>query len=236
MSLNFRESFQVLVPPERAWQFVTNPGRVALCLPGAELTETVDATTYRGRVKIKLGPISTAYDGTATLTEVNDATRTMRMVGEGRELGSAGSARMKMVGTVTPHPDGGSLIEVDATIDIAGRIMQFGRGLIESFSRQLFKEFADAVRQTLERSDGPATESVAASGAAPAATPAATAAADIAVSAHTAPTQAVASLQQNPDRSTPAAAPQPRELRVLPMLWRAVVDWLRHLLGGASRS
>lgn len=233
MSLNFRESFQVLVPPERAWQFVTNPGRVALCLPGAELTETVDATTYRGRVKIKLGPISTAYDGTATLTEVNDATRTMRMVGEGRELGSAGSARMKMVGTVTPHPDGGSLIEVDATIDIAGRIMQFGRGLIESFSRQLFKEFADAVRQTLEQSDGPATEAVAASDAAPAATSAATAAADIAVSARTAPAPAGASLRQHPDPSTPAAAPQPRELRVLPMLWRAVVDWLRRLTGGA---
>lgn len=187
MSLTIHESFRVNVPPARAWDFLIDPTRVVTCLPGAELTETVDTRTYRGRVKVKVGPVSTAYDGTATLTEVNEAAHVMRMTGEGREMGAAGSARMKMVATISAHSEGGSLIEVDATIDIAGRVMQFGRGLVESVSRQLFKQFSDAVRETLE---GEAShEPVAIPDAAP--------------------------------------ASSPREMRLLPLVWHAVVELLK---------
>lgn len=209
MSLNIRESFQVRVAPERAWEFLTDPARVVRCLPGATLTETLDDRTYRGRVTVKVGPISTAYDGTAKLTEVDNSTRTMRMVGEGRELGAAGSAKMTMVGTVTPHVEGGSTVEVDATIDIAGRVMQFGRGLVESFSRQLFKQFAAAVRDTLETSEEATILAASASG--PTVTPLTTdTASPLSVGAG-------------------ASAPSQRELRVLPLLWRALVDWIRRL-------
>jgi carbon monoxide dehydrogenase subunit G len=157
VSLKLRESFQVRVPPERAWHFLIDPAQVVRCLPGAELTETVDARTYRGRVKVKVGPISTAYDGTARLTELDEGAHRMQMVGEGREMGAAGSAKMTMVVNITAHPDGGSQVDVDATIDIAGRVMQFGGGLIQSVSRQLFRQFADAVRQTLEQEEATAT-------------------------------------------------------------------------------
>ena len=205
MSVSLRESFQVAVPPERVWQFLIDPAQVVRCLPGAELTETIDARTYRGRVKVKVGPISTAYDGTAQLTEVHEGTRTMRMVGEGREMGAAGSAKMTMVGTVTAHSDGGSAVDVDATIEIAGRVMQFGRGLVESVSRQLFRQFGDNVRQTLEQ------EAVAAVVSAPAAEP---------VAASPAPTPIPRS----------AAPSEGRELRIVPLLWRAMLDWLRKLV------
>ena len=193
MSIKLRESFQVRVPPERVWRFLIDPAQVVRCLPGAELTETVDERTYRGRVKVKVGPISSAYDGTARLTEVDAVARRMQMIGEGREIGAAGSAKMTMIGTVTAHSDGGSQIDVDATIDIAGRVMQFGGGLIESVSRQLFRQFADAVRQTLEQEQAPAL---------------------------VAETAAVA---------TPPVPPAPRELRIVPLLLRALADWVRRL-------
>ncbi|MEP7347448.1 MAG: SRPBCC family protein, partial [Gemmatimonadaceae bacterium] len=195
MSLSLRESFTVSVPPERVWQFLIDPARVVRCLPGAELTETVDAHTYRGRVKVKVGPISTAYDGTAQLTEVDDGARKMRIVGEGREMGAAGSAKMTMVGNVSAHPDGSSLVEVDATIDIAGRVMQFGRGLVESVSRQLFRQFADAVRATLEKEEADASAAGAAE--VPAQPP---------LPNFSAPTAS------NPAK--PPAAPPPSELRI----------------------
>ena len=193
VSIKLRESFQVRVPPARVWRFLIDPAQVVRCLPGAELTETVDERNYRGRVKVKVGPISTAYDGTARLTEVDDDARRMQMIGEGREIGAAGSAKMTMIGTVTAHSEGGSQIDVDATIDIAGRVMQFGGGLIESVSRQLFRQFADAVRQTLEQEQ---------------------AAAVVAVTAEVA---------------TPAVPPAQRELRILPLLLRALADWVRRL-------
>lgn len=151
MALKVRESFRVGAPPARVWEFLIDPTQVVACLPGAELTEMLDARTYRGRVKVKVGPISTMYDGTATLTELDEQAHRMQMVGEGRESAAAGTARMTMVGVVVADPEGGSRVEVDATIDIAGRVMQFGAGLIESVSRQLFRQFAEAARTTLEQ-------------------------------------------------------------------------------------
>lgn len=215
MSLHLRESFHVHVAPEHVWHFLIDPARVVRCLPGAELTETVDPLTYRGRVKVKVGPISTAYAGTAQLTELDDGARRMQMVGEGREMGAAGSAKMTMVGTVTAHPDGGSQVDVDATIDIAGRVMQFGRGLVESVSRQLFRQFADAVRQTLEHDDEATM--------APRSPSATTGAA---------PTQPNASMPGHVAAVTSAAAPAPHELRIVPLLLRALLDWMRRLFRG----
>ncbi len=217
MSLNIRESFEVRAPPLRVWRFLTDPALVVRCLPGAELIETIDASTYRGRVRVKAGPISTAYDGTARLTEVNDETRIMRLVGEGSEVGAAGSAKLTMVGTVSDHPAGGSRVEIDATIDIAGRIMQFGRGLVESFSRQIFKQFANAVRDTLEHGEAAAVGD-----------PARTRG-GVEESASDRPDASVSAV--SPGTVPPAVLSRTSELRVMPLLWRAILGWVRRLFG-----
>lgn len=199
----------------RVWEFLTDPARVVCCLPGAELIETIDASTYRGRVSVKAGPITTAYDGTARLTEVNEETRVMRLVGEGSELGAAGSAKLTMVGTVSNHPAGGSLVEMDATIEIAGRIMQFGRGLVESFSRQIFKQFALAVRETLEQGEAAAMVD---------------AERTRGVMEESASLHSDASAPAlSPGTATPAAMSRTSELRVMPLLWRAILGWVRRL-------
>ncbi|MEP7382797.1 MAG: SRPBCC family protein [Gemmatimonadota bacterium] len=150
MSLTLNETFRINAPPDRVWDFLKNPAEVVTCLPGAELTETIDAQTYGGRVKVKVGPITAAYAGKATLTRVDDEARQMQIVAEGKESGGPGSARMTMTGSVTPLPDGTSEVSVDAAIDIAGRVMQFGRGLIESVNKQLFRQFAESVQTKLE--------------------------------------------------------------------------------------
>ena len=93
MSLTINETFRVDAHPDRVWQFLKNPAEVVTCLPGAELTETIDAQTYGGKVKVKVGPITAAYAGKAILTQVDDAARRMQIVGEGKESGGSGSAR-----------------------------------------------------------------------------------------------------------------------------------------------
>ncbi len=194
MALKVRESFRVGVPPASVWKFLVDPARVVECLPGAELTEMLDARTYRGRVTVKVGPISTVYEGTATLTELDEQAHRMQMVGNGRERAAAGTARMTMVGVVVADPGGGSRVDVDATIDIAGRVMQFGGGLIESVSRQLFHQFAGAARATLEQ--------------------------------HEATSKTAESEAPLPPPAVDSAS---RELQALPLLLRAIVDWLRRL-------
>lgn len=200
MSLVIHEAFTVQADPDRVFAFLMNPAEVVTCLPGAELTETIDARTHAGRVRVKVGPASAAYAGRAVLTEVDAAARRVAITGEGKESGGSGSARMQMVAIATPNPAGGTDVSVDATIDIAGRVMQFGRGLIESVSKQLFQQFVVAAREKLERPvDIPAAAASVAGGDAAAPVP-------------------------------PAPAPA-RELRLLPLLWRSFLDWIRRLLG-----
>lgn len=234
MSLILNETFRVSAPPERVWNFLKNPADVVTCLPGAELTSTIDERTYGGRVKVKVGPITAAYAGKATLTQVDDGARRMQIVAEGKESGGSGSARMTMTGVVTALADGGSEVSVDASIDIAGRVMQFGRGLIESVNKQLFKQFADSVQAKLAVAE-------AAAAATTAATSAATTAATTGVSAPVSESASPAPSREQPTGAVPAGIPasppdatiaQGEELRALPLLWKVFVAWLKGLLGG----
>ena len=118
---------------------------------------------------------------------------------------------MTMSGSVIELPDGASEVRVSAVIDIAGKVMQFGRGLIDSVSRQLFAQFATAVRQRLEseHASPPPNEP-----------------------APSTPARDAASLAA-PVNVSPPAAPSaplrqaPTELRFFPLLWRAILDLFR---------
>lgn len=150
MAFGIKETFRVQAPVDRVWRYLVDPKQVVNCLPGAELTADEGERVYSGKVKVKVGPVTASYAGRARLTEVDDAQRVVRMDAEGRESGGAGSAKLRMVSRVAAHPDGGAEVRVEAEVDVAGKIVQFGRGMIEAVSKQLFKEFAGCVRATLE--------------------------------------------------------------------------------------
>ena len=149
MAFRIEETFRIEAPLDRVWRYVIDPYRVVRCLPGAELTGEEAERTYLGRVKVKVGPVTASYSGRAQLAEVDEARHTVRLTGEGRESGGAGSAKLAMTSRVTALPDGATEIHVEAEIDVAGKIVQFGRGMIEGVSRQLFRQFADCVRAEL---------------------------------------------------------------------------------------
>jgi carbon monoxide dehydrogenase subunit G len=152
MAFAIKETFRVQAPVDRVWRYLVDPRQVVNCLPGAELTADEGERVYSGKVRVKVGPVTTSYAGRARLTEVNDVDHVVRMDAEGRESGGAGSAKLRMTSRVAAHPDGGCEVRVEADVDVAGKIVQFGRGMIESVSKQLFKEFAGCVRATLEAS------------------------------------------------------------------------------------
>jgi uncharacterized protein len=91
-----------------------------------------------------------SYKGLMKFTEVDEQGHQVRMVGEGREAGGAGSAKVTMLSKVAPLGGGGSLVVVNAEVDLVGKIVQFGRGMIEEVSRQLFRQFSACVKQRLE--------------------------------------------------------------------------------------
>src|SRR5438067_210462 len=90
--MQIENQFQVAAPPETVFAFLLDINRVVGCMPGAELSEVVDPTTFKGKVKIKVGPITVAYNGTAKIVEKDEAARVAKLEASGRETTGPGSA------------------------------------------------------------------------------------------------------------------------------------------------
>src|SRR5205807_4468311 len=86
-------AFDVDAPPHDVYAFLLDVNRVAGCVPGAELSEIVDPNTFNGRVKVRVGPITVAYAGTARIVDRDDETHRAELQAEGRETSGPGSAR-----------------------------------------------------------------------------------------------------------------------------------------------
>jgi carbon monoxide dehydrogenase subunit G len=232
MGFRIEEQFVVNAPAPAVWAYLVDPTRVVTCLPGAELREVVDPRTFRGAVKVKVGAITVAYQGTVRLVEVDEAARSVRMTGEGRESTGSGAAKMTMSSTVTDRPEGGVQVRVQADVDVVGRLVQLGRGMIEQVSHQLFQQFAACVRATLE-AEAAARGTAAAAVAVPAveggleAPPGGPQASGVGPPAEQPPAAAA---------SRPPSAPLARAepVRIVPLvlraLWALVVGFFRRLL------
>src|SRR5678815_1719471 len=149
MAFKIEERFEVKAPVERVWNYLIDPKRVVQCLPGAELLEQQDERTFLGAIKVKVGPLSMSYKGNAKFTDINEETHQVRMVGDAREVGGSGSTKVSMLSTISPLDGGGCEILVNADIDLVGKIVQFGRGMIEEVSRQMFRQFSECVKKKL---------------------------------------------------------------------------------------
>jgi len=168
--MQLENSFQVSAHPDQVFEYLLDINKVVGCVPGAELSEVVDQSTFKGKVKVKVGPITVAYSGTARISERNDAERLATLTAEGRETTGPGSARATAQMHVQTAGEG-SLVRITTEYHVAGRVAQFGRGVMEDVSKRLVNDMARCIQANLE-SDEPAEDDVAAavsrSGAAPA--------------------------------------------------------------------
>jgi uncharacterized protein len=155
MAFKIEQKFEVQAPVERVWQYLIDPKRVVECLPGAQLLEQQDDQTFLGAIKVKVGPLSMSYKGQAKFVDINAETHQVLMIGDAREVTGSGSTKVSMRSAVAPLASGGSEVSVNADVELVGKIVQFGRGMIEEVSRQMFKQFASCVKQHLEVAEEP---------------------------------------------------------------------------------
>jgi uncharacterized protein len=153
MAFKIEEKFEVQAPVERVWKYLIDPAKVVVCIPGAELLESQDERTFLGAVKVKVGPVTMAYKGLVKFAELDERDHQVRLVGEGRESSGSGSVKVTMVSRVARLASGAAEVTVNADIDLVGKIVQFGRGMIEEVSKQLFRQFSACVKQHLEAAD-----------------------------------------------------------------------------------
>jgi uncharacterized protein len=153
--MQIQNEFEVAAPPERVYAFLLDVNRVVACVPGAELSEVVDPDTFKGKVKIKVGPITVAYNGTARIADRDEASHKATLQADGRETTGPGSARASAVMTVEPAPSG-SKVRLETDFNVAGRVANFGRGVMEDVSRRLVNQMAACIKSNLEAAEEPA--------------------------------------------------------------------------------
>jgi hypothetical protein len=137
--MELTNEFVVAVPIEQAWALLTDVERIAPCLPGAELQE-VEGDAYRGIVKVKVGPITASYKGTARFEEKDDTAHRGVLKAEGRETRGQGNASATIVATLSPSGEG-TKVEVVTDLAITGKVAQFGRGVLADVSGKLLEQF-----------------------------------------------------------------------------------------------
>ncbi len=131
--------FTVAVPVEQAWDVLTDVARIAPCMPGAELTE-VDGGTYHGQVKIKVGPITAQYKGTASFAEKDEAARRVVLKASGRDTRGQGTA-LATVTAAMAEEAGSTTVSIVTDLSVSGRVAQFGRGVMADVSARLLEQF-----------------------------------------------------------------------------------------------
>jgi carbon monoxide dehydrogenase subunit G len=139
MELNHH--FTVNVPVAEAWKILTNVELIAPCLPGAQLQE-VEGDTYRGVVKVKVGPIQAQFKGQASFLERNDVDHKAVLKGEGRDTGGKGNASALITAQLTSISPTSTKVEVNTDLAITGKVAQFGRGAMADISDKLLAQFS----------------------------------------------------------------------------------------------
>jgi len=175
MAIEIQEKFEVKAPIDVVWRFVLDPHNVAACMPGAALEQVIDEKTFVGTIKVKVGAVMAGYKGRVELTEVDAAGYTVRMKAEGNESGG-GTAKGLMLSRLRTLPDGGTEVVAEASVDLTGKLMQVGRGMIQGVSKQLFQQFVTRARAQIEAmaaAEASAAVEASASGAANGSAPAA---------------------------------------------------------------
>ena len=140
-------TFTVGVPIDQAWSVLTDLELIAPCMPGAQLTGVNDGV-YTGKVKIKVGPVTAEYAGTARFSEKDDANYKAVIDARGRD--SRGQGHASAVISAQLQADGSNtVVSVETDLTIAGRIAQFGSGMIKEVSAKLLGQFVQCLEQRL---------------------------------------------------------------------------------------
>ncbi|MEU6142825.1 SRPBCC family protein [Streptomyces sp. NPDC047081] len=141
------QEFGVDVPVERAWQALTDLEALAPCMPGAELTGVEDEV-YKGRVKVKVGPVVSQFAGTARFVKKDEAAHIAVINAAGKDTRGGGNASATIHARLRPEGVG-TVVTVSTDLNISGKLAQFGSGMIKEISEKLFTQFVENVETRL---------------------------------------------------------------------------------------
>ena len=155
--------FTVNAPIDEAWATLTDLERIAPCMPGAQLTE-IEGETYRGLVKVKVGPITAQFKGQAHFVERDADARRAALKAEGRDTGGKGNASAIITAQLVEVAPSTTQVTVTTDLTITGKVAQFGRGALADVSDKLLKQFVTNLEATVLNQQAGVDESGASAG------------------------------------------------------------------------
>jgi carbon monoxide dehydrogenase subunit G len=225
MEVKLDKRYPLDVSIEQAWAVLSDIRATAVCMPGAAITEQVDATHYKGTVKSKIGPAVMNFGGDIEVLDMNVADKRLQMLGKGADK-SGSSASMNL----TAHLEAGevpghSVLVGQATVVVSGKLAQFGSRLLVPVSDAMLTQFAGNFRNAAAAV--PVAETVLVAGAEAAAVSGAAAAASpeagIAPAAPAVPVQASLPVHKQ------------TELNALGLIWTVIKGWFAGLFGRKAK-
>ena len=170
--MEFDNSFEVPLAPEKAWPLLMDIRRIAPCMPGAELTEVVDERTYKGKIAVRLGPVALAFAGVVKFEELDSEKRTARVKAQGSDAKGRGGANATASFRLEAVP-GGAKVLVHTDLALSGAVAQYGRGvgIVQATAAQIMSQFAANLRAQIASESGADAPAASAPARSPAAKP-----------------------------------------------------------------
>ena len=148
--MEFDNEFEVPVPIDQAWDILMDIERIAPCVPGAELTEGVDETTYKGKISVKLGPVALTFNGQTTFEDLDVANYSAKLKAQGTDAKGRGGAHANVAFHMEPS-DNGTKVIIETSLQLSGTVAQYGRGvgMVKDLSQQIIGQFAENLKKNV---------------------------------------------------------------------------------------
>ncbi len=153
--MQIQNSFEIPLPPDKAWDVLMDIPKIAPCMPGADLTGSTPDGGYQGLVSVKLGPVALSFNGTAHFAERDDAEKRAVVSAQGADRKGRGNASA-VVEFRLSSSGAGSRVDIRTEMNLSGLVAQYGRGagLIQAVAEQLVSQFAKNLRTMIAGQSG----------------------------------------------------------------------------------
>jgi carbon monoxide dehydrogenase subunit G len=163
MEVKLEKNFAIAAPAANAWRLLQDIKSVAECMPGAQITEKLDDTHYKGQVKMRLGPASATFNGELEVKSLDSNEKKMEMFGKGTDTSGASAATMNLTARVRDSGDGKCELVGVSDVSVSGKMANFGGRMMNQVSEQILKQFGDNfATRVIAMGEGAAAEQAAA--------------------------------------------------------------------------
>jgi len=149
MEVKAEKNLKLNQDPDMIWKCMIDPSFMVKSVPGAELTEQLDERNFKGKISIKIGPVTAKFNGEAEFTKLEESDYELTMEGKGLDTSGKGGANMTMNIKLSTLEEGGTEMQSSMSLSITGRLAQFGARMIVAVNNKMFDQWATSFTELL---------------------------------------------------------------------------------------